>query len=827
MANKIIDYISGLEIIATPEEVEATQPFSKILVEDYRYPKEFIQTRPQFKVKSRPSDNIKEYPVDIAVFDSENHTDSNISIVAECKKKNRKDGKTQLESYLTLSNAKCGVWFNGEEKLFIRKIIENGGIKFVEIPNIPRFGERLEDVGRFRRRDLQDTHNLKSIFKTIRNYLAANAIGATTDDVLAQQLINIIFCKIYDERFTPLDDLVSFRAGLDEDISKIKERILQIFTNVKIKYKEVITNEDNITLDDKSIAYIVGELQNYCLIDAERDVIADAFEVFIGHALKGDKGQFFTPRNVIKLMIEIIQPTENDIIIDSACGSGGFLIEALRYVWKKIKDDRERIGGWSESAIIEEQKEFAMNKIHGLEKDKFLVKLTKAYMAILGDGKGGVFCEDSLDNPNYWSDETKVKIQMNSHSIVLTNPPFGTSINVLGADKLRQYEFGYKWGKDYNKTNKLKDKENPQVLFIERNLQLLKDGGKIGIVLPETYLHGPSVKYIIKHLEKKHNIFAVIDLPHNTFRPHCNAKCCVLFLQKNTKQQENITMGIVEEMGHNHQGKEIYRFDNETNTLTNDIWDDTLNVIEEFKDPSNTNNNYVFLVNKNDIVNSLYVPRYYWNKNVSNIKDEANKNYTLIPINQLLKEGIISQYKGHGAPPSAFKGRGEVFYVRAGDIMNWDIFKNPTSSVPMDIYIKGTQGKGKVKLQEKDILFVKEGSYRVGDVAMLSPADTNIFLNHHTLVFRVNNENNKYGIDAYYLLYLLSHNITTKQFFNKVMFDTTLPNIGDRWKELLLPIDNNPIEREKIKKELKEAFNKRWNTQKDFDKIKEKLKQVS
>ena len=154
MANKIIDYISGLEIIATPEEVEATQPFSKILVEDYRYPKEFIQTRPQFKVKSRPSDNIKEYPVDIAVFDSENHTDSNISIVAECKKKNRKDGKTQLENYLTLSNAKFGVWFNGEEKLFIRKIIENGGIKFVEIPNIPRFGERLEDVGRFRRRDL-------------------------------------------------------------------------------------------------------------------------------------------------------------------------------------------------------------------------------------------------------------------------------------------------------------------------------------------------------------------------------------------------------------------------------------------------------------------------------------------------------------------------------------------------------------------------------------------------------------------------------------------------------------------------------------------------
>lgn len=443
-------------------------------------------------------------------------------------------------------------------------------------------------------------------------------------------------------------------------------------------------------------------------------------------------------------------------------------------------------------------------------------------MAILGDGKGGIFCEDSLDNPNSWKEDTKVKIGLNSFSIVATNPPFGASINVVGEEKLKQYEFGYKW-KNFTKTDKLKDKENPQILFIERDLQLLRKGGKLAIVLPETYLHAPSVKYVIKHVAKNNNIFAVIDLPHNTFRPHCNAKCVALFIQKGVKQQENIAMGIVEEMGHNHQGRPIYRFDESTKKFTNEIWDDCPIVSEEFKHPDDPNNKLVFYVKKDEIINSLYVPRYYWKKRIATLEEEAKEeNCTLVKIQQLMGEGIISVHKGHGAPPSEFKGTGEVFYVRAGDIVDWDIYRNPTSSVPYEIYEKGV--KGKVKLQAKDILFVKEGSYRVGDVALLSPFDTGIFLNHHTLVIRVENENNKYGIDAFYLLYLLSHRITTKQLFNKIMIDTTLPNIGDRWKELMVPISNDKNEVARIKQSLAALFEERWENQKKFLAIKKNCK---
>ena len=148
----ILDYISGEEVKASPEEVEATQVFSKILVEDYGYPKTHIQTRPQFHVKVRPSDTKKEYPVDIAVFSDDEKTDDSIFLIVECKKKNRKDGRTQLENYLTLSKANLGVWFNGEERFYLLKQnTEDGRVLFKEIPNIPKFGERLEDIGAIKR----------------------------------------------------------------------------------------------------------------------------------------------------------------------------------------------------------------------------------------------------------------------------------------------------------------------------------------------------------------------------------------------------------------------------------------------------------------------------------------------------------------------------------------------------------------------------------------------------------------------------------------------------------------------------------------------------
>lgn len=579
----IYDYISGIPVKASPEELEATQVFSKILVEDYGYPKEFIQTRPQFHVKVRPSDVKKEYPVDIAVFSDSEKTDDSLNIVVECKKKNRKDGRTQLENYMTLSKACLGVWFNGEERFYLYKQnTENGRVLFSEVPNIPKYGERLEDIGQFKRSDLKTTHNLKSTFKAIRNYLAANAIGATRDEILAQQLINLIFCKIYDERFTAPNEIVKFHIGLNEDIEQVKKRITDLFAAVKDKYKEVFQKDDIISLDAKSIAYIVGELQNYCLVDAERDVLADAFETFIDHALKGGQGQFFTPRNVVKMMVEILDPEDSDMIIDPACGSGGFIIESLRYLWAKLNVRAEKYQ-WDERNLLEEKINVANTCIRGIDKDYFLSKIAKAYMAIMGDGKGGVFCEDSLERPENWDAKTQQKIDLGKFDIVLTNPPFGSKIPVTGEDKLKQYELAHKW-KNKKGTNewekgKLADKEAPQILFIERCYQLLKDGGRMAIVLPDGVFGNNQLGYIRKYVMERFRLVAVIDIPLETFMPNTGTKTSILIAQKskNIPTDYPVFMCVAETCGHDRRGN-----------IKDD--DDIANIAKSFKQWASDNN---------------------------------------------------------------------------------------------------------------------------------------------------------------------------------------------------------------------------------------------
>lgn len=820
----INDFISGLTVKATPEEIEAVQVFSRQLVEDYKYPKDVIQTRPQYRVKIRPSDLKKEYPVDIAVFNSKTRTEDTINIIVECKKKTRTDGKDQLKDYLRFSNAKIGVWFNGEERLFLKKVESKGQVSFEEIPNIPKYGQRLEDIGRFKRKDLDIPHNLKVVFKAIRNHLAGNFSGATRDEELAKEMINLIFCKIYDEKFTKPEEPVEFRAGIGEDPANVKSRILKIFDKVKGKYAEILDVSDKINLDEAGLNYVVGELQNYSLIDSERDVIADAFETFIGSALKGAQGQFFTPRNVVKLMVEISRPKATDQVIDPACGSGGFLVESLKHMWCELELTAQEYA-WSELALQEEKTATAINNIFGIEKDNFLSKVAKAYMAIIGDGKGGIFCEDSLEKVSKWKEKTKQRISLSKFNILLTNPPFGKDIKVVGDEKLKQYELGYLWKKEksyYTKTNKVKDEEAPQVIFIERSLQLLKEGGLMGIVLPETFLHAPNSWYVMEFILRNNNITWVIDLPHNTFRPHNNAKCIVLFLEKNKPQQKMVNMAVAEEIGHNHQGKEVYRWNSDSQTIDRkQLWDDIPLILNEIKDPKKQK--YVFKEEfSNCLAKKILVPRYFWKNKSKEIEEIAKKkNLQLISVSDLLSEKVLECFDGHGSPPAEYKGMGEYPYIRVKDIVNWEVYKDPTAKIPKNIYEELRNNKK--ELFEEDILYVRRGSYRIGSVAMVSPYDLNVCLTREILVLRVAKKENKYLLDPFYLLYLLSHEIVGMQTKNKVLIETTLPNIADRWKEILLPFENDSAKRSKIAQEIKNVIKNKWQAIEGIEKLKKDL----
>lgn len=820
----IVDYISWEYVKASPEEIEAVQVFSKQLIEDYWYSKDQIQTRPQYRVKANPSDISKSYPLDIIVFTNSKKIDTNEYIIIECKKKTRNDGITQLQDYLKFSNAYLGVWFNWNERVYLKKIEKGWKVLFEEIPNIPNKWQRIEDIWKFKRKDLKPTHSLKVIFNAIRNHLAGNATWTWRDEIIAQQLINLVFCKIYDERFTKKEDNVSFRVWIEEDSETVKERIVKLFEKVKTKYSEVIEIADTIILDADSIRYVVGELQNFCLIESERDIIADAFETFIGYSLKWAQGQFFTPRNVIKLMVEIINPKPNEILIDPACGTGGFLVESLRHIWKTLDKQSEEYG-WSELALNEEKLSSAIKCIKGLEKDEFLSKVAKAYMAILGDGKWWIFCEDSLKAVHDWKQSTRQQIDLGKFDVLLANPPFGKDIKIIWEEKLKQFDLAYHWDKEANsfiKTNKLKKEETIQILFIERSLKLLKDGWRMWIVLPETFFHAPKSRYVLHYMLKNNNVTWMLDLPHNTFRPHNNAKCVVIILEKNKPQQEEINMAVAEEIWHDHQGKEIYRWDYKKKEVDkSSFWDDIPLIIKEFE--SNSFKKYCFKVkSKTAISKNLFVPRYYWQSKLQEIEDIAkSQNLELVSIKDLIKEWIITFFDWHWSPPAEYKWKWDIPYIRVKDIVNWEVYKDPTSKITTEIYI---EKKWKNKdIEESDVVYVRRGSYRIWSVAMVSPFDKEALYTREILVLRVPNHNNKYNLNPYYLLYLLSHKLTHLQAKNKILIETTLPNIADRWKELKLPIDTDPKQREIITNKIKSVITSKWKAIEQIDNLKNEL----
>lgn len=812
----VVDYISGKVVPATPEEIEATQPFSRRLVEDYGYPKSMIVTRPQYRVKASPSDK-KGYPIDIAVFEKSSAGVTNLKIVVENKKKTRKDGRGQLEDYLKFSEAEVGVWYNGTEMLCIRKIEKSGHISFEEIGDFPKYGQKISEIGKYLRKDLVKTHNLKSVFDELRGWIAGNSVGVNRDEVIAKEMIHLILCKIFDEKFTAPDDMVEFRAATEDSIEDVQKRILQLFKKVKGKYNDVLADEDTISFDAATLKYIVEKIQGYCISETDRDIVADAFEVFIGQSLKGEQGQFFTPKNVVRMLVNAIDPNINDMIIDPSCGSGGFLVESLKYLWNKVGILGKKLK-WNESALIEEKKAIGIKKIRGIEKDSFLAKVAKSYMAILGDGKGGIFCEDSLELTNNWSQITQQHIHLNSFNVSFSNPPFGKEIKVIGKDKLAQYDLAFKINSKGKKT--LVTEGNISTLFLERNVQLLQDGGRLAIILPETYFHAPKQR-AAREFMYRHNIQWIIDLPHDTFRPHNNAKCIAIVLQKNTPQQKNINMAVAEYIGHDHNGNPIYKKD-ENGSSTSEVYDDANDIIEEirhFNRGENFERNFTFQVDAEKVIdNDILVPRYYWGKKIADIKTEAKINgYKLVSLRELIDEGIISYFDGNGSPKAEFKGIGEYPYIRVKDIVNWQIYRDPTALLPKSEFDKLYSEKK--RLHPKDILYVRRGSYRIGSVAMASPYDKEIVLTREILVLRVMKADNKYGITPEYLLYALSHNLTALQAKNKVFLDTTLPNIASRWQELEIPVIEDKEKYSEMKLKMERVVKHHWEALKEMDEL--------
>jgi len=583
----IKDFVTGRLLLERPEETEARQVFERRLVEEYGYPKNELTIEHQIQKGSQ-----RIGPADIVVFRDFNQNADNIYIIVETKRSNRKDGIEQLKSYLAPSTATFGVWFNGKETEYILKLDKPPFFK--SIRDIPKKNERLEDIGKYKRENLVPATNLRSVFKTIHYHLYANS-NLPRAERLAAEMIRLLFCKIYDEIN---NEVCEFRAGVDEPETFVKTRIENLFEKTKKYQEDVFEKTEKLLLDAKSIAYVVGELQRYSLLKTDKDAVGDAFEIFIGPALRGEKGQFFTPRNVVRMCVSMLNPEPKEFVLDPACGSGGFLTVALENVWKNFDKEQER------SIMNKEQmgrmkSDLASSFFYGIDKEFDLAKVTKAYMAIVGDGRGGIYCEDSLENIDSWNIAClqNIGLKMGKFNVVMTNPPFGSKIPITDKTLLREYDLGHKWKKDketekWIKTERILTKQVPQVLFIERCLQFLKVSGRMAIVLPDSILGNPSSAHIRSFIRSKARLLAVIDCPVETFMPSAGTKTSVIVLQKkNEKEREEqypIFMAVAENCGHDKRGNPVYKKDKKGNLVLDDkgnriIADDFPQIAEEYK----------------------------------------------------------------------------------------------------------------------------------------------------------------------------------------------------------------------------------------------------
>lgn len=652
---------------------------------------------------------------------------------------------------------------------------------------------------------LKEINNLKLIFRNIRDYIAGNMTGITRDEQIAKNLMLILFCKIYDEKYNKQVKFYITEKMSDKDVKNIMDSLL---VDMKLKYNSIFNDEDEIELYGDVLKYVIKKLQPYSLTTANRDIIADAFEELIGTSFRGGEGQFFTPRNIVEMIIDVLSPNPGEFIMEPACGSGGFLAYILRNYQKNICKDYH---------------------LHGIEKDEFLSKVARMYLAVLGDPNYNVFCENSLDVPSKWKNNTEKLVSLGKYDVILTNPPFGAKIPISDPEVLKQYELGHVWKKNGSKwilETKIRDKQPPQILFLERIIQMLKPGGRAGIVLPDGMFGNPSDRYIWEYAKKYVYIKGVISLSQEAFQPSTHTKTSVLFVEKkkdiNDVSDYDIFMATATNVGHNKNGKEIYLIDvngdfifdaNGNKILNDDIPEITKNYLQFIQTGKIKNSPKGFTIKLSKINDNIFIPEHY-DEHVKIRLNELKISglYNMVKFSDLIKNKLIEIKRGNEIG-SQFYGTGDIPFVRTSDIVNWEIKADPIKAVAQEVY---ESYKNRQDVRENDILFVNDGTFLIGRSAMVTSEDVNIIIQSHLRKIRLLKEDN---FNSYYLFYLLNLGIVQQQIKNKIFTQATLSTLGNRLEDVILPIFKDKEKIELVSKKMKQIFEEKVNNKKRMSEL--------
>jgi len=525
--------ITDRDKIARPEEV-VRQLWIYRLMNSYNYPRDRIRVEsPVYFGSAEPRF------ADIVVL----HEDlEHPYIIFEVKRPNRRNGLEQLKSYCTAEGAPIGVWSNGNEIIMLHR--EEPNI-FVGIRRIPKCGETLRDIltERWTIKWLEEHDELRQGRTTLKKILLdleELVLGNASVNVF-EEVFKLIYAKLYDE-WRGLNDpsyKLEFFVG-DRNPAQVKRAITDLLEGAKREWPGIFEPTDRIELTKNHLRVCVSFLEKLKLFNSNLQIIDEAFEYLIPQISKKSKGQFFTPRPVIDMVVKMLNPKASEFVIDPACGSAGFLLHAVMWVAGGI------ISG---KPLPENARNFAQNKIYGIDFAKEAVKIAKAINLIVGDGKSHIYKDNSLA-PHTWNDETRsglegrlLRFPYDSQSdrenqekflffdfdVLMTNPPFAGTVKER--DILRLYKLAKKNGR-------VVDKIGRHILFLERSLQFLRPGGRMAIVLPQGLLNNTSAEYIRRFIIDEARILAVVGLHVNTFKPHTGTKTSVLFLRKYTDEEK-------------------------------------------------------------------------------------------------------------------------------------------------------------------------------------------------------------------------------------------------------------------------------------------------
>jgi len=510
---KVLCFITGVLRADTPEE-NVRQRWARALVEDYGYPKTDIGVETKIKM-GRASKRC-----DLTIFRAgAAHEQENILICIEVKRddvkpSDAKEGDGQLISYVSASAAKFGLWV-GQEMRGYEKAQDNA---ISQIADIPRFGD--DSPRRPQRTDLRTVHELTSVFRRCHNYIHAN--GGLQKAEAFHEMLKLIFCKTYDEQEG--GDELDFSIAPAEKKSiggqrkLVEDRLKPLFEHVKVAYPFIFLSDETIKLEPSVAAYVVGELQFISILNSATDVKGEAYETLVGANLRGDRGEYFTPRNVCDMTVQIIMKhfPEKDLssvkVIDCCCGTGGFLVSWIDNLRQILTQQEIRRGNADPTISVRNRiKDICGKHLYGTDINPFLVRTAQMNLVMHGDGSTNVHRASSLTRPGEWSEEARRAIPFGSMDVVITNPPFGTEVTVDDAHVLSQYQIAT-WG-----VKNRRSMMPAEQLFLEAGMNFLKPGGFMGVVLPDGILNNPGLAFLRDWLIRHSKIIASVALPKETF----------------------------------------------------------------------------------------------------------------------------------------------------------------------------------------------------------------------------------------------------------------------------------------------------------------------